>query len=314
MIVPSHSRAPAMLQRFNMWCLANRHSLPLCYLLSTTLQTLAIADWAHQTKLNALMVTTFSLVAQSRALGMGMARWAYTWHDYHKDCDRLIQRWHSKARGHCARLEASANRQQAATDDSVDNQLVSTQRPPWLPAQLWFEVTWRLRLYATQCRLCSLHRMHGRPAAQIVQESPPVGPTLVPVPQWWRCDIPLCLPDAADWPVVEVSRESPRPAGRSSYKKARRPAAHSASRACDLVAPHTAPLNSTTSDMDPWVVLDTTGKQLPWSGSTLDLNSPRQRPWSGAALASPPWDLALPDPSSPVTTHGCLWYHDNDID
>ena len=234
MIVPSHSHTPAMLQRFNRWRLANRHSLPLSFLLSTTLQTLAIADWSRQTKLNALVVRTFSLGAQSRALSMVTSRWAYTWHDYHKDCDRLIRRWHSKAQGHCARLEA--------------------------------------------------------------------------------CDIPLCLPDAADWSIVEVPRKAPRPAGRSSYKKARHPAAPSASHACDLVAPHTAPLNSTTSDMDPWVVLDTTGEQIPWPGSTLDLDSPRQMPWSGAALASPPWDLVLPGPSSPVTTHGCVWYNANDFD
>ena len=223
-----------MLQRFNGWRLANRHSLPLSYLLSTTLQALAIADWSWQTKLNALVVQTFSFVAQSRALGKGMTRWVYTWHDYHKDCDRLIQRWHSKARGHCAHFEV--------------------------------------------------------------------------------CDIPLSLPDVAVWPIVEVPRKAPRPSGRSSYKKARRPAALSASHADDLVAPLNAPLNSTTSNMDPWVVLDTTGDQMPWPGSTLDLDNPRQMPWSGAALASPPWDLVLPGPSSPVTTQGCVWYNDNNLD
>lgn len=220
-------------------------------------------------------------------------------------------------------MEVSASRDQAAADDSSASRLVDTQRfvfgsqewrPPWLPAQLWFEITWRLRMYATQCRLCSLHRMHGRPAAQIVQRSPPVGPTLVLVPQWWRCDVPLCLPDVTDWPIVEVPQEAPRPAGRSSYKKTRRPTALSAPRACDLVAPPTAPLNCTTSNMDPWVVLDTTGRQIPWAGSALDLDSPRQMPWSGSALANPPWDLILPAPNSPVTTHGCLWYTDSEID
>ena len=91
-----------MLQRFNLWRLTNRwrgHSLTLSYLLSNTLQALAIADWAWQTKLNALMVKTFLLMVQSRALSVGMARWVYTWQYYHKDCDRLVQRWRSKARG-----------------------------------------------------------------------------------------------------------------------------------------------------------------------------------------------------------------------
>ena len=162
------------------------------------------------------MVKTFSLVLQPRALSVGMARWVYTWQKYHKDCDRLIQRWRSKARGtHCAHFEFSASRKQAAADDSFDRQLMDAQhfvfgsqewRPPWLPAQLWFQVTWRFRLYATQCRLCSLHRMHGGPAAQIAQACPPVGPTLVPVPQWWRCDVPLCLPDVTNWPIVEVPK------------------------------------------------------------------------------------------------------------
>ena len=81
-----------MLQRFNRWRLANRQSLPLSYLLSHTLQALTIADWTWQTKLNALVVKTCSLVLQSSVLGRGMARWVYTWEDYHKDCDRLIQR------------------------------------------------------------------------------------------------------------------------------------------------------------------------------------------------------------------------------
>ena len=145
--------------------------------------------------------------------------------------------------------------------------------------------------------------MHGCPAAQIVQARSPVGPTLMPVPQWWRHNVPLCLPDVADWPIVELPDETPRPPGRSSYKKARRPAAPPATGAHELVAPPAAHLNSTTEHMDPWVV--------------LDLNSPprlategRQAPWSGSALASPPWALAVPAPNSPVTTQSV----DNNID
>ena len=172
MIVPSHSCA-TMLQRFNRWRLANRHSLPLSYLFSNILQALAIAAWASQTKLNALLVKTCSIVVHSRLLKGSMARRGYTWQDHHKDCRRMIRQWRSKARG-CTHLEFSASRDQAAADDSSANRLAGAQRfvfgsqewrPPWLPAQLWFEVTWRLRLYATQCRLCSLHRMHGCPAA-----------------------------------------------------------------------------------------------------------------------------------------------------
>lgn len=79
MIVPSHSRTDTMLQRFNRWRLANRQSLSVSYLLSNTLHALAIADWARQTKLNALVVKTCSLVVQSKVLGRGMARWVYTW-------------------------------------------------------------------------------------------------------------------------------------------------------------------------------------------------------------------------------------------
>jgi len=308
-----------MLQRFNRWRLANRHSLALSYLLSNTLRALAIAAWAWQTRLNALMVKTISLVVESRTLDGETAWFAYTLLQA-----SLIRVWRSKAQGtHLFRFGWYTNREQAAADGSFDILLVDDQRfafdsqewrHPWPSARLWFRVPWCLRLYATQCRLCSLHRMYGRPAAQIVQQSPPVGPTLVFVPQWWRCNVPLCLPDVTCWPILEVPHEAPRPAGRSSYKKARRPTALPTPRACDLVAPSTAPLNCTTNSMDPWVVLDTTGIQVPWAGAALDLDSPRQVPWSGSTLASPPWTLVLPAPNSPVTTHGCLWYTDSDID
>ena len=272
-----------MLQRFNRRRLANRHSLALSYLLSNTLRALAIAAWAWQTRLNALMVKTISLVVESRTLDEETAWFAYTLLQA-----SLIRVWRSKAQGtHFAHFGWYTNREQAAADGNFDRLLVDGQRfafdsqewrPPWPPARLWFRVPWCLRLYATQCRLCSLHRMHGCPAPRMVQRSPPVGPTLVFVPQWWRCNDPLCLPDATDWPIVEVPQEAPRPAGRSSYKKARRPAALSTPCAGDLVAPPTAHLNCTTSNMDPWVVLDTTGKQMPWAGAALDLDSPRQMP------------------------------------
>ena len=218
-----------MLQRFNLWRLANHPSLPLAYLLSNTLEVLAIADWAWQTRLNTLMVKMFSRVVESRAISVDMVRWAYTWHDYHRDCDRLIQLWRSNARrAHSARFGLYANREQTAADESYDRLLINTQhfafdsqewRPPWPPARLWFQVPWCLRLYATQCRLCSLHRVHGCPAAQVVQARSPVGPTLVPVPHWWRRNVPLCLPDVADWPIVELPDKAPHPPGRSSYKK-----------------------------------------------------------------------------------------------
>ena len=79
------------------WRLADRHSIPISYLLSSTLEVLAIADWAWQTRLNTLLVRTISLVVESRALSVDMARWAYTWHEYDRDCDRLIQLWRSRA-------------------------------------------------------------------------------------------------------------------------------------------------------------------------------------------------------------------------
>ena len=183
---------------------------------------------------------------------------------------------------------------QAAADDISANQLAGAQhfvldsqqrRPPWL-------------------RGCTLRRLHGCPAAQVAPRNPPVGPALVPVPQWWRYDVPLHLPNVTHWPIFERPLEAPRPASRSSYKKAKRPTAPPAPRACDLVAPSTVPLNYTSGSIDPGGKLDTTGRQVPWAGAALNLDSPRQMPWSGAALASPPWDLVLPAPNSPVTTHG----------
>ena len=183
---------------------------------------------------------------------------------------------------------------QAAADDISANQLAGAQcfvfgsrqrRPPWL-------------------RDCTLRRIHGCPAAQVAPQNPPVGPTLVSVPQRWRYDVPLCLPNVTYWPIFEGPLEAPRPASRSSYKKAKRPAAPPALRACDLVAPSTVPLNYTSDSMDPRGELDTTRRQMPWAGAALNLDSPRQMPWSGDALASPPWDLVLPAPNSPVTTHG----------
>ena len=181
---------------------------------------------------------------------------------------------------------------QTAADDISANQLAGTQRfvfdsqqrrPPWL-------------------RGCTLRRLHGCPAAQDAPRDPPVGPTLVPVPQWWRYEVPLRLPDVTHWPVFETPLEAPRPASRSSYKKAKRPTA--APRACDLVSPSNVPLNYTSSSERPEGKLDTTCRQVPWAGAALDLDSPRQMPWSGAALASPPWALVLPAPNSPVTTRG----------
>ena len=99
---------------------------------------------------------------------------------------------------------------QAAADDISANQLAGSQRfvfdsqqrrPPWL-------------------RGCTLRRLHGCPAAQDAPRVPPVGPTLVPVPQWWCYEVPLRLPDVTHWPVFETPLEAPRPASRSSYKKA----------------------------------------------------------------------------------------------
>ena len=183
---------------------------------------------------------------------------------------------------------------QAAADDISANQLAGAQRfvfdsqqrrPPWL-------------------RGCTLRRLHGCPAAQVAPRNPPVGQALVLVPQWWRYEVPLRLPNVTHWPIFERPLEAPRPASRSSYKKAKRPTAPPAPRACDLVAPSTVPLNYTSGSMDPGGELDTAGRQMPWAGAALNLDSPRQMPWSGAALASPPWDLVLPAPNSPVTTHG----------
>ena len=118
---------------------------------------------------------------------------------------------------------------QAAAEDISANQLAGTQRfvfdsqhrrPPWL-------------------RGCTLRRLHGCPAAQDAPRDPPVGPTLVPVPQWWRYEVPLRLPNVTHWPIFERPLEAPRPASRSSYKKAKRPTAPTAPRACDRVTPST---------------------------------------------------------------------------
>ena len=156
-----------MLQRTNfsdvppsdLWRLADHHSIPISYLLSSTLEVLAIADWAWQTRLNTLLVRTASLVLESRALSVDMARWAYAWHDYHRDCDRLIQMWRSKARrAHFARFGLYTDRGQTAADESFDRLLVDGQHfafdnqewcPPWPPARLWFQLPWCPRLYAT---------------------------------------------------------------------------------------------------------------------------------------------------------------------
>ena len=167
-------------------------------------------------------------------------------HAYHRDCERLIQTW---------RLGVYTNTGQTAADESFDRLLVDGQhfafdsqewRPPWPTPRRGFQLPWCLRLYATQCRLCSLHRMHGCPAARVVQARPPVGPTPVPVPQWCRRDVPLCLPDTADWPIVELPDRELRPPGRSSYRKARRPSAKPSTRTRERVSPPTAHLNSTT--------------------------------------------------------------------
>ena len=56
------------------WRLADRHSIHISYLLSSTLEVLAIADWAWQTRLNALLVRTASLVLESRSLSDDVAR------------------------------------------------------------------------------------------------------------------------------------------------------------------------------------------------------------------------------------------------
>ena len=82
-----------MLQRFNQWRLTNRHSLPLSYLLSNTLEVLAVANWAWRTRLNALVVKTISIVVESRTRSVDMDRWVYTCHEYHKDGNRFVQLW-----------------------------------------------------------------------------------------------------------------------------------------------------------------------------------------------------------------------------
>ena len=46
----------------------------MAYLLSSTLEVLAIADWAWQTRLNALLVRTASLVLESGSLSDDVAR------------------------------------------------------------------------------------------------------------------------------------------------------------------------------------------------------------------------------------------------
>ena len=92
---------------------------------------------------------------------------------------------------------------------------------------------------------------------------------------------PLCLPDATDWPVVEL------PVVLRPYRKARRPAALAAPNASVQGPPETAHVNSTTALV-----------ALPAGLTSVG----RQAPWSGAALAAPPWALILPAPTSPVTS------------
>ena len=173
------------------------------YLLYNTLQVLAIADWAWQARLNTLLVRTISLVVESRALSVDVARLVDTWHkrywnaflarlrrqalemEYmeehlsasgqpswhvlqttqfrsyrllhltvqcanHRDCDRLIQLWRSRAqRAHFGRFRLYTYIEQTAADDSFSRMLVDGQhfafdsqewRPPWPPARLWFQL------------------------------------------------------------------------------------------------------------------------------------------------------------------------------
>ena len=123
-----------MLQRFNRWRLANRHSLPLSYLFSNILQALAIAAWASQTKLNALLVKTRSIVVHSRLLKGSMTRRGYTWQDHRKNGRRMILQWRSKAQS-CTHLGSSAStmlqrliNDQASADNISANQLAGAQR------------------------------------------------------------------------------------------------------------------------------------------------------------------------------------------
>ena len=94
-------------------------------------------------------------------------------------------------------------------------------------------------------------------------------------------NLPLCLPDTTDWPVVEL------PVVLRPYRKAPRPAALAAPNASVQGPPETAHVNSTTALV-----------ALPASLTSVG----RQAPWSGAALAAPPWALVLPAPTSPVTS------------
>ena len=101
-------------------------------------------------------------------------------------------------------------------------------------------------------------------------------------------NLPLCLRDTTDWPVVKL------PAVIRQYRRARRPAAPAAP-STDMQGAQKGPADI---ELQARANSTTALRALPTSLTGVG----RQAPWSGANLAAPPWDLALPAPSCPVTS------------
>ena len=158
------------------WHLADHRSLPMDFLLSDTLEILAIWDcgrlvqlWRAKVRKVQSDLRLYSLVAVAHRCIRGCSP---SQRAKYRALDMAIMHWLQHQHGG-AWLVADAE-QDTAEDDfdcyKFDRLLVDGEhfafdsqewRPPWPPAWLWYQVAWPVRFYALQGRLCSPLRVHG---------------------------------------------------------------------------------------------------------------------------------------------------------
>ena len=204
----------------DLWHLADHRSLPMEFLLDT-LEILAMWDcdclvqlWRAKVQKVQSDLRLYSLVAMAHRC---IHRCSPRQRARYRPLDMAINHWLQHRHGG-AWLVSTIDRL------LIDGGHFAFNSQEWRQSQEHFI---NIDFSHMSSNLCTIHGYTG--PWWVEQRSP----TIVLVPQWWRRDVPLCLPDTATHAVAtdevpeaapdEVPEAAPHPTGRSSYRRAHRP-------------------------------------------------------------------------------------------
>ena len=207
----------------DLWHLADHRSLPMEFLLDT-LEILAMWDcdclvqlWRAKVQKVQSDLRLYSLVAMAHRC---IHRCSPRQRARYRPLDMAINHWLQHRHGG-AWLVSTIDRL------LIDGGHFAFNSQEWRQSQEHFI---NIDFSHMSSNLCTIH---GYTGPWWVEQRSPTGPTIVLVPQWWRRDAPLCLPDTATHAVAtdevpeaapdEVPEAAPHPTGRSSYRRAHRP-------------------------------------------------------------------------------------------